>query len=102
MWGRRPTRAWPANPNSKVRRHSARRCTSYSRATLSGAALTERAPPCRRVSMCCATSSGAAPSSAAPPCMALQKGLALWIFFADGLFFKFVSSLGYFCLNRPR
>jgi hypothetical protein len=64
-----------------VRRHSAWRHRSYSRATLSGAALTERGPPCRRVSMCGATTGGAAHSSAAPPWTARQKRVTLVKFF---------------------
>jgi hypothetical protein len=51
--------------------------------------------------MCHTRGSGAASSCAAPPCMALQKRVRPMKFFHRWfIFFTFVSSLGYFCLNR--
>jgi hypothetical protein len=99
---------------SKVRRHAHWRRTSHSHATHSGAALTERAPPCRRVSMCGATSSGAAPYLAAPLWMAGQKRVIrvkffrrwfiLWDCFKFGLFLSKApndSGYNYKLVRRP-
>jgi hypothetical protein len=62
------TAAPPAVAQHKLQpRNPQWRSTSYSRATLSGAALTERGPPGRRGRQSRATASGVATYSAVPP-----------------------------------